>query len=232
MKLVAVLDLMQGLAVHARRGERGAYRPVASALTASAEPVAVAAALLDLFPFDALYVADLDAILGRGDHFAVLADLRRRFPMQELWVDAGFSDPAALDAFRCADLGTPILGSEVQRDLSLVAGAREHGAVLSLDFRGGEFVGPPQLLDRTDLWPGRVIALDLARVGSGLGPDLDLLADIRRRAPAAEVCAGGGVRSVEDLESLRAAGAAAVLLASALHEEKLVRRDLERIRRG
>jgi phosphoribosylformimino-5-aminoimidazole carboxamide ribotide isomerase len=232
VKLVAVLDLMQGRVVHARRGERDAYRPLASTLTASTKPVAVAEALLAMFPFDALYVADLDCILRRGDNFATMHALRRRFPRQEIWLDAGFSMFAALESFLAARLGIAVLGSESQADLSLLELAQGRDVVLSLDFRAGGFLGPPSLLERSDLWPKRVIALDLARVGSTLGPDADLVGEIHRRRPEAEVYAGGGVRSAQDLLALERAGAAGVLLASALHEGRLARQDLETIRRG
>src|SRR5215203_2024938 len=45
-------------------------------------------------------------------------------------------------------------------------------AILSLDFRGEDFVGPPSLLDDPSLWPCAVIAMTLARVGTSTGPDL------------------------------------------------------------
>ncbi len=228
---VAVLDLMQGRVVHARRGERVAYRPVASCLVQGAEPLGVAQALLGLFPFDTLYVADLDAILGRGGNSAVLADLRRRLPDIEIWLDAGIASPEALDSCRASGF-TPVLGAESQRGLALLQAARERDAVLSLDFRDGIPLGPAQIPERPGLWPRRVIALDLARVGSGVGPDLELLASVRRRGPDTEVYAGGGVRDGADLEALRAAGAAGALLASALHSGTITGEDLQKTSRA
>jgi len=231
VKLVAVIDLVRGEVVHARRGERGAYRPVASSLVAGAEPLAVAQALLGVFPFDALYVADLDAIQGQGGNAATLAVLRRRFPGLDIWLDAGIASSEALEACRGSGF-TPVLGSESQHGLELLEHAGDGDAVLSLDFRAGIPLGPAGIAERPELWPRRLIALDLARVGSGLGPDLDLLASVQRRAREAEVYAGGGVRDGADLEALRAAGAAGVLLASALHGGQLTRADLEKIRRA
>lgn len=231
MKPIAVLDLMQGRVVHARRGERSAYQPVVSSLVASAEPLEVAAALLALFPFDTLYVADLDAILGRGDNAETLGALRRRFSSLDIWLDAGYACRETLEGCREAGF-TPVPGSESQRDLSLLGPARNCDAVLSLDFRDGIPLGPKEIAARPELWPRRVIALDLARVGSGLGPDLALLASLRRRAPEVELYAGGGVRDGADLEALRAAGAAGVLLASALHDGRITRADLEKTSRA
>jgi phosphoribosylformimino-5-aminoimidazole carboxamide ribotide isomerase len=70
--------------------------------------------------------------------------------------------------------------------------------------------------------------MNLERVGSGGGADLGLLADLKRRAPQRSFYAAGGVRGEEDLARLERAGAAGVLLASALHDgaisEEAIRR--------
>jgi phosphoribosylformimino-5-aminoimidazole carboxamide ribotide isomerase len=61
----------------------------------------------------------------------------------------------------------------------------------------------------------------LERVGSGSGVDFGRLADLKRRAPQRSVYAAGGVKGEDDLARLQTAGAAGVLLASALHDGKL-----------
>lgn len=98
--------------------------------------------------------------------------------------------------------------------------------VLSLDFRGDDFMGPPALLQRTELWPSRIIVMTLARVGGGAGPDLERLAALQSRAPDRRFYAAGGVRGPADLEALRRQGAAGVLVASALHDGRLRPEDL------
>jgi phosphoribosylformimino-5-aminoimidazole carboxamide ribotide isomerase len=62
-----------------------------------------------------------------------------------------------------------------------------------------------------------VIVLDLARVGSGAGPDFALVRELCARFPKLELLAGGGVRDVADLRALAEAGAAGALVATALH---------------
>ena len=62
-----------------------------------------------------------------------------------------------------------------------------------------------------------VIVLDLARVGSGAGPDVALLRDLWARFPELELLAGGGVRDAGDLRALAEAGAAGALVATAIH---------------
>jgi uncharacterized protein related to proFAR isomerase len=68
--------------------------------------------------------------------------------------------------------------------------------------------------------------LDLARVGSGGGPDVALLAELHSRLPDVEVLAGGGVRHAGDLRALAGAGAAGALVATALHGGAIGRDEL------
>src|SRR5262245_59140568 len=76
MKIIPVIDLMDGLVVRARMGRRDLYRPITTPLSPTSEPIDVARGLRSVHPFDTLYVADLDAIQGRGDHDAVLRQLK------------------------------------------------------------------------------------------------------------------------------------------------------------
>ncbi len=71
--------------------------------------------------------------------------------------------------------------------------------------------------------------MTLARVGSGAGPDLARLAAIRSVAGEREIYAAGGVRDAVDLSALKAAGAAGALIATALHDGRIGRADLEAI---
>ncbi|MEW8382346.1 MAG: nickel transporter, partial [Candidatus Thiodiazotropha taylori] len=64
MKLIPVIDLMNGIVVRAIRGQRQSYLPSSTPLCQSSQPEAVISALLSLYPFDTLYIADLDAITG------------------------------------------------------------------------------------------------------------------------------------------------------------------------
>lgn len=220
---------MNGRVVHAREGRREEYRPLRSMLCKGAEPEAVVAALLRLHPFTILYVADLDAIQGRGDHLPSLRRLRGRFPEVALWIDAGIGNERALDLWTHAGLGTPVIGSESLADPQLLRLAQQRcpDTVLSLDFAGEQFRGPPALLADPDrYWPRQILAMNLRRVGSDAGPDFDLIARLRSRAPDRAVYAAGGVRSAADLRALAAGGAAGALIASAFHDGRLTRDDL------
>jgi len=229
-QVVPVIDLRDGGVVHARRGERGRYPPLRSSLCAGSDPVDVVGGLLGLYPFRVIYAADLDAILGTGDNRPILARLKAAFPQVGFWVDAGFRDAEVVRDFVASGLGDAVLGSESLAGVDPLATLSADPAwariVLSLDFRDG-FIGPPELLHRADLWPRRVIAMTLARVGSGEGPDWDRLSDLRRARPTASLFAAGGVRNGDDLRELASRGSAGALVATALHNGRIGRAELE-----
>jgi phosphoribosylformimino-5-aminoimidazole carboxamide ribotide isomerase len=220
---------MGGQVVRARGGARHDYRPIASPLCATSDPVEVVRGLLGLYPFDTLYIADLDAIQRRGSHLQTLASLRAAFPSMEIWVDAGFTSfaqyqPVQNLGMRC------VIGSESLPDADaasrLIGQLGREQAILSLDFAEGSPRGPAELFDDVANWPGRVIAMTLARVGSYAGPDLDLLRRLQARADGRKIYAAGGVRDFADLQALQDIGISGALLASALHDQKITATQL------
>ena len=227
-----MLDLARGQVVRGVRGERAAYRPIASTLVAGSDPLAVAAALLppatDGRASPALlYVADLDAIQG-GE--AQLDTLRRLLGLRGdlcLWLDAGLSGSAAGAALRRA-LGASgervrlVYASEsLAADAARPAMAGDPHAILSLDCRLARPLDPAGLWTRPDLWPRTIIVMTLDRVGAAAGPDLATLARLRALAPDRVWVGAGGVRNRADLHSAATAGASAWLVASALHDGTL-----------
>ena len=213
-----MIDLLGGQVVHARQGDRRHYAPLHSPLCPGAEPCVLVDSLLERYAFDCCYVADLDAISGTGDNLGIIEQLRSRRPDLEWWVDAG----PAWDAL--PEACTPVLGSESFRDLEPFRHALDHHGeeqlVLSLDFRGRTFLGPSLLLRQPAIWPRRVLAMNLLRVGAGCGPDLLLLRQLRARHHGL-LYAAGGVRHRQDLYQLTTAGIDGALIASALHSGTL-----------
>ena len=227
MRAIPVIDLMGGEVVHARKGDRASYRPLESPLSPTSDAEDVVRGLLAVYPFPTLYVADLDAIQGQGDNVQTLRRIRDTFSALQMWVDNGATTPAAIEALIDADLGAPVVGSESQRDIALIARHRDsRRVVLSLDFRGDIFQGPQEILAEPALWPSRVIVMTLARVGSAAGPDLVRFSAIRSIAGGRELYAAGGVRDARDLSALKAAGASGALIATALHERRIDAADL------
>jgi len=184
------------------------------------------AGLLELFPFSRLYVADVDALRGEAPQWTALEAVRSAAPQLSLWIDAAIRSNA--DLLEVARRGTPVLASE-----ALSAGEAEQllrhcpNAVLSLDYLGDRFLGESSLLQRLPHFAADLISMNLARVGSDLGPDLERLAALRQLAPGCRLYAAGGVRDAADLRRCRQAGAAGVLVASALHEGRIGRAELQ-----
>jgi phosphoribosylformimino-5-aminoimidazole carboxamide ribotide isomerase len=229
VRIIPVLDLKGGVAVHAVRGQRESYAPVRSVLTPSAEPVVLGRAFLEKLGCGDCYVADLDAITGRGNHAATVRALAALG--LEVWLDAGIASPADARHAVASGAGRLIVGTETLRhpgDLDEIAAAAiGHRCVLSLDLREGRLLGGSgeiAALDHVDLarlaWAAgfrTFIVLDLARVGSGDGVQTAAALDVQAALGDAEIVVGGGVRGPSDLRTLADLGFAAVLVATALH---------------
>ncbi len=230
MDVVPVLDVARGQVVRGIKGDRASYKPIETPLVRGSDPADIARALLKLYPFRKLYVADLDGIEGRGRNVHLVPALSAVAGTTELWTDAGVASRKAARSVLAAPVTTLIVGSEsIERtaEFADIASEAPLRTVLSLDFRGDEFMGPRRLLEDETLWPDRVIVMTLARVGSGEGPDLDRLGTIIQRAGKRKVYAAGGVRRRADLMALRAIGAAGVLVASALHDGAITAQDIK-----
>jgi phosphoribosylformimino-5-aminoimidazole carboxamide ribotide isomerase len=240
MRILPVLDLKQGKVVRGIAGRRHEYRPIVSRLTPSCEPLEVARAFRTHFGLSELYLADLDAIRGAPPVLPVYAALRG--DGFHLWVDAGIREAADALALAQAELEGIVLGLEtVSGPDTLEELCRKLGEkrlIFSLDLRGGQPLTNSSRWTAADAWSiavqavtcgvRRLIVLDLARVGVNEGPGTEeLCGRLVRAFPEVEVTAGGGVRDVTDLQRLRDRGVSAVLVASALHDGRLRRADLE-----
>jgi phosphoribosylformimino-5-aminoimidazole carboxamide ribotide isomerase len=228
MRVIPVIDLKGGVAVHAVRGDRERYRPLRSRIAAGPDPLDVARAVRERFGLDELYVADLDAIAGGPGNGDVVAALARE---ARLMVDAGAAEAAAVARLLALGAARVVVGTESLPGAEAFARLRSElpdaPLVLSLDLRGGQVLSPDPALAAldpagalarlADAGAEDAIVLDLARVGSGEGPDVALLGDLRSRVPGVALLAGGGVRHAGDLRALAGAGAVGALVATALH---------------
>ena len=224
MRVIPVIDLKGGVAVHAVRGERERYRPLRSRLVAGSDPLRIARAFGGELGLGDLYVADLDAIAGGPPNAEALAALARE---ARVMVDAGVTDPAAARSLLELGAARVVIGTETLADVAALDRRAGLPLVLSLDLRGGRLLSPDPVLARlaaaqalARLAPAgmrEVIVLDLDRVGSGAGPQLELIGELSSRFPDLELLAGGGVRDLADLRALDEAGAAGALVATALH---------------
>jgi len=238
--ILPVLDLMHGQVVRGVAGSRADYRTVTSTLTKSADPSAVARVFRDRFGLTALYVADLDAIAGAEPALAMYELLQE--DGFQLWIDAGVRTPVDALRLQALEVSTVVVGLEtVDGPQSVRAICREVGdgdLVFSLDLKNGRPLGNTSAWGSNDAWSiahraigegvTRILVLDLARVGVGEGVGTEAICSrLRREYPKMEITVGGGVRGRKDVETLHAAGADQVLVASALHDGRLTQEEVQ-----
>ncbi|HTI52241.1 MAG TPA: HisA/HisF-related TIM barrel protein, partial [Planctomycetaceae bacterium] len=187
-----------------------------------------------------LYVADLDAILDGRPNWDVYRDLAGAG--FELWVDAGLRDGDRAEKLLAAGAAAVIAGLETCSGPQLLAALCERfGApriLFSLDLQSGHPLGeltdwgtddPHEIASRAvDAGIRRLIVLDLAHVGGNSGlATAEFCRRLRARHPELELITGGGLRDAGDLAELSRSGVDGVLVASALHDGRLTRQDLE-----
>lgn len=239
MKVIPVIDVLNGIVVHAVRGKRQEYKPLQSTLTTSTDPIEVAKALKNL-SFTELYVADLDAIIDCASNFQTLKRMADETGLK-LMVDAGVTSLDRARKLLGSGVSKLIVGTETLESKSFVAEAvRQFGSdrvVVSLDLKGekvltkagfdGSHDAMALLAEFKVLGVSQVIVLDLLRVGSGEGVNVDFLKRVMAEVGVTVYC-GGGVRSIDDLLELRKLGVAGALIATALHSGKISVLDLKR----
>jgi phosphoribosylformimino-5-aminoimidazole carboxamide ribotide isomerase len=234
MRIIGVIDLARGRAVHARAGQRESYQPIsiAAGVPVNGDAIALARAYVQL-GVDEFYVADLDAITGgTPPHEAVGSVASLGVPF---WIDAGVSSTATASTALSTGAARVIVGLETLQSfasLDVICRALGSHVAFSLDLRDGQPVAFAQM--RLEDVAGRaadagvtaMTLIDLARVGMGAGPGLTAIARVRETVPGVMLVAGGGVRGPEDLGRLADAGCDGALVATALHDGRLRRRDV------
>lgn len=230
-----MIDLLNGIVVHAKKGVRAQYRPIQSALTNSSQPVDIVKTFMALYPFKTLYVADLNAIQGLTNtgqcHQQILEEIHHAFPHLTIWIDAGINHQEQAEKWQNTYTQL-VLGSEsfteVEQYQSLISQLKKP-CVLSLDFSPQGYSGPADLLHNTQHWPKAIIVMTLMQVGAGLGANLPTIQSILAKTNSHHIYAAGGIRHLNDLLQLKQLNVHGALIASALHHQQLSSQDLARI---
>lgn len=232
VRIVGVIDLRDGRAVHARGGRRNEYAPVhqSAGFVIDGSPLALAQLYVDTFGLSDIYVADLDAIASRALQAGTIRGISALGA--SLWVDAGITRPGDTTAVVEAGAQAVVVGLETLTSIAALAEICAQSArpvTFSLDLRAGT-----PMSDAMAAWPAEeiaqraaeagasaVIVLDVARVGTAGGPDFDLLRRIRSAVPSTPLFAGGGIRGLDDVRRLSDVGCSGALVATAIHERRL-----------
>ncbi len=238
MKIIPVLDILDGIAVHAVKGRRKEYQPLKSVLCKSADPIDVATAFRTV-GFGELYVADLDAIMGGQPCFSLFEKIANDTGLS-MMVDAGITNLEMAKNVINSGVSKIIIGTETLSSIDFIAEAIAFlGAgrvVVSFDLMGnrilsgfelGRLAEPLSFLHELEvLGVLKVIVLDLAKVGSRKGVNMSFVKEVVSNINS-KVFVGGGVRDIKDLNDLKKSGASGVLIATALHSGKILSKDLK-----
>lgn len=239
MKVIPVIDVLNGKVVHAVRGKRSDYRPLQSVLCKSVDPLEVAKTFKTL-GFTELYVADLDAIIECSTNFHALKRIADETRLK-MMVDAGVTAMERARSLLESGVSKLVIGTETLQNKSFVAEAvRFFGSnrvIVSLDLKGDKVLARPGfegsedpihlLTEFREMGVSQVIVLDLTRVGSGEGVNVDFLKKVLGNLRM-DVYVGGGVRNMTDLIELKSLGISGVLVATALHSGKISVEELRR----
>jgi phosphoribosylformimino-5-aminoimidazole carboxamide ribotide isomerase len=240
MRIIGVLDLRNGRAVHARAGQRDRYAPVQSVAGEAIDPGdarALASIYRDRFGLSELYAADLDAIEGRTPQDRLVSSLA---VYGALWLDAGVASTREVRHALTLGAAHVIVGLETLPswealdEMCVTAGGGR--IAFSLDLRDGRPLGDERVTGggsavavaarAAEAGVASIVVIDLARVGTGDGIDVRLVARVHEAAPSATLLAGGGIRDLDDLARLADAGCDGALVATALHHGRITASDV------
>jgi|SaaInlStandDraft_2_1057019.scaffolds.fasta_scaffold76977_1 phosphoribosylformimino-5-aminoimidazole carboxamide ribotide isomerase len=242
MKILPVLDLLKSVVVRGVAGQRDTYLPVASCLTTSADASDVARAFRDTLALSELYVADLDAILHQRPNQSIYRSLVS--DGFKIMVDAGLTNLRQAEEILSTGASSVIAGLETIPGPELLGSLCEtfdHQQVtFSLDLQEGVPLGDTSQWETADPFEigmravdagvRKMIVLDLAQVGVGEGvPTQTLCRRLQEECPQLQLTTGGGVRDSTDLKNLQSSGIDAVLVASALHNGRIGRAEIDAI---
>ena len=239
MHIIPVIDVRHGIAVRAVAGERSQYRAIESRLSSSAEPAELLRAMEQHFLVAVCYVADLDAIERQQMNRCTIAEMERTGV--SLIVDAGVTTVEQIETLFEIGVDRVVLSSESINDLTQLESMLKQfdptSLIFSIDLKNRNLlVGDPRWDGKPPLELARfvferglrqLIVLDLAAVGTGHGvPTLELCQQIKSTLPGITLISGGGVSSAQCVVQAARAGLDGLLIASALHDGRLTKKDL------
>jgi HisA/HisF family protein len=228
LKIVPVIDILNGIVVHAVKGKRTEYGPLKSGLCDSVDPSVVASSF-KAFGFSELYIADLDAILGKSTNASIYEQITEKTGLA-IMVDAGVANLDKAQELLDHKVSKVIVGTETLYDFTfineVISRFGPEKVIVSLDLMNSKVLsksidvileGVFALAHKIqNVGVTEMIVLDLARVGSSGGVDFSLLKELRSYLQMSLIV-GGGVRGINDLVELKEIGVDGVLLATVLH---------------
>lgn len=224
MELIPVMDLMSGIAVSGKSGERDTYQPLKTVYSKTPDPVDIAISLKRK-GFKRIYVADLDAIEGRGSNLEIVQKINHVLPVTLDWgVRDIKSFSFALDFADKIIIATETLTSWDDLEEIYTQFPRQR-IVISIDVKDGQILSRDLSISFTgikskleEFKSEEIILLDISGVGTLSGFKLDLLNNFRGMEDS--LILGGGI-TPDDIQNLNKLGFKRYLIGTALHTGKI-----------
>ena len=232
MKVIPVIDVLNNVAVHGKRGERNKYKPLKSGLFVSKNPVTIAS-FFESMGFTGLYLADLDSILGNSINLNLFKQIAQTTNL-DFMVDSATSNLSRAKELIDANVPKVVIGSETLDSLDFVKQVvdvfGENKVIVSIDQKDGKLLSKSSVISFMDVFSflnkleklgvTQIIFLDLGRVGTEYGVDMQFIQKIVGNNDF-DVIVGGGIRNFTELEELNRIGITGALVATALHDGTL-----------
>ena len=245
MRVIPAVDVKDGKCVRLLRGDFDKVTEYGD------DPQAIARRFATLDVAD-LHVVDLDgARSGTPVNAPLLAAIAEELSLS-IQVGGGIRDTETLEAWLARGIDRCVVGSVAIENQDIVRSwfnsAGTERIVLALDVAIND-AGTPMVATRgwvetsdTTLWDciesyldvglRHVLCTDISRDGALAGPNLALYESILERYPELELQASGGVRNVDDLKALEAAGVPAAITGRALLDGRLSDQEVASFRRN
>ncbi|OYT63708.1 phosphoribosylformimino-5-aminoimidazole carboxamide ribotide isomerase [Methanosarcinales archaeon ex4572_44] len=225
-RTIFVLDIFDGIVVHAIRGKRKEYMPVSD--FSSVCDTSDAVEIVKAFNPAEVYAADLNRIRGIGDNFPVVREASRYC---KTILSCGVrSAEDVTNGLMIAD--TVTIGTE-NADFSVIRQAcemiRDRSRIdVNIDLMNNKILTntkisltPMEAIEKLNDYPiSHLIIIDLTKVGTESGINLGFLEDVVACSDH-PVIFGGGVQDMNDLDTLRDIGVKGALIATAIHNNSI-----------
>lgn len=235
MEIIPAIDLMQGKIVRLFQG-KPSHKVI---YVQYSDPISLAREFST--KADRIHIIDLDAATGSGDNYSLIKRLVKgvKVPFQ---VGGGLSKENRVKKLLDIGVDRIIVGSMAFQSLDiLMSFLDEYGPsriVIALDHINGKIAikGWKEILSKKvsdslsefmDLGFVQFLITSVIKDGSMEGTDISILKEMTKKYPTADIIAAGGVRSIDEIITLKRMGVSGIVIGKSLYEGKLSLGDIK-----
>lgn len=222
--IIPVLDLKDKLAVSGKSGKRDTYKPLKTVFCDSSNPYQIGNALKN-YGAKRMYIADLDAIEGKGSNDKIIKKINEEIPVM---LDCGANNIKNVQkALKIAS--KVIIATETLENIEylheIFNNVDKKRLIISVDIKDNELFSKHlnmnlnKFIDEINgLNPSEIIILDISRVGTESGVNKELIKKFTRLHTSLIIGGGLTKKYINELEDM---GLNKFLVGSTLHNGKL-----------